>query len=48
MTDFGFAKTLHDKTYTLCGTPEFIAPEILVGAGHDHTVDYWALGVLLY
>ena len=46
--DFGFAKVVPDKTYTLCGTPEYLAPELVLGRGHDKGVDYWALGVLLF
>eukprot|EP00466_Bigelowiella_natans_P016409 jgi/Bigna1/132776/aug1.19_g7484 len=45
MTDFGFAKS---KTYTLCGTPDYLAPEIVVGKGHGKAVDWWTLGVLIY
>ena len=46
--DFGFAKEVADRTYTLCGTPEYLAPELVLGKGHGKGVDYWALGVLVY
>ncbi len=48
VTDFGFAKKVAFKTYTLCGTPEYLAPEVLLNKGHGKGVDYWALGILLY
>ena len=49
LTDFGFAKQLeNEKTYTLCGTPEYLAPEIILNKGHGKAVDWWTMGILLY
>ena len=49
LVDFGFSKMMKvPKTHTKCGTIVYIAPEILVGSGHDHKVDIWSLGVLLF
>ena len=48
LSDFGFAKKIKGKTFTMCGSPDYIAPETLLDQGQDHTVDWWALGILLY
>ncbi|KAK0552551.1 cAMP-dependent protein kinase catalytic subunit [Tilletia horrida] len=48
LTDFGFAKYVPDVTWTLCGTPDYLAPEIVSSKGYNKSVDWWALGVLLF
>jgi serine/threonine protein kinase len=48
LTDFGFAKYVENRTYTLCGTPEYLAPEMLLNKGHGKAVDWWTFGILLY
>ena len=60
LTDFGLAKILkygEEKTHTFCGTPDYMAPEILTSSinkkkstssGYTFAVDYWAIGVLAY
>ncbi len=52
LTDFGLSKILNDinkdKTYTICGTPEYVAPEVLTGKGYNKSVDWWSLGIILY
>ena len=50
MIDFGLAKELKggQKANTICGTPEYVAPEILLNEGYGPSVDTWSIGILVY
>lgn len=49
LIDFGFCKYLiEEHTYTLCGTPGYLAPEVVSQSGHNHGADHWALGILVF
>ena len=51
LTDFGLSKILEDeddKAFTLCGTPQYLAPEVLLRQGYDKSVDWWSLGCVMY
>ncbi len=50
LIDFGFARRLRagEKAYTLCGTPYYLAPEMIQHKGHDLGLDWWGVGALLY
>ena len=46
--DFELSKEIEDRTYTMCGTPGYLAPEIILNKGYGLSVDWWAFGILLY
>ncbi|CAF0751038.1 unnamed protein product [Rotaria sordida] len=48
IVDFGFAKKILNKTFTTCGTPDYLSPELFKGTGHNKSTDWWSLGILLF
>ena len=48
ITDFGLSKVSKKALKSVCGTPEYLAPEILFRMGHGKPVDWWTLGAIIY
>jgi len=48
ISDFGLSKKIPHRTFTLCGTPDYLAPEVLSGKGYNSAVDFWSLGILIF
>ena len=48
LIDFGISKILNGRTYTIVGTPHYMAPEVVTGKGYGLLADYWSLGIMLY
>ena len=51
LTDFGLSKIVKktkEKAFTICGTPQYLAPEILTEEGYDGSIDWWSLGCVMY
>ena len=50
LTDFGLSKKYNkvERSYTICGTVQYLAPEILEGSGYNESVDWWSYGVIMF
>ncbi|KAH9255075.1 hypothetical protein BASA81_006834 [Batrachochytrium salamandrivorans] len=52
LADFGLSKQgiamVHSGAFSMCGTPEYLAPEVILQKGHGTAIDWWALGALMY
>lgn len=48
LIDFTMCKEVPARTFTTLGTPEYMAPEMILGKGYNHSIDYWGLGVCLF
>ena len=48
LIDFGVSTFINGRTYTIVGTPHYMAPEVIIGKGYSISVDYWSLGIMLY
>jgi serine/threonine protein kinase len=48
ITDFGLSKEITDRTYSFCGTAEYMAPEVILKQSYSYQVDWWSFGCIIY
>ena len=49
VSDFGMSKLMNKEMMkTVCGTPGYVAPEVLLGKGYDKSIDCWSIGIIIY